>query len=101
MINMVGKTLIKNNRQDPDEIAMRLEIDKKLFHGTLTHKGIMGDMDNIAKALRLLLPKFQEITVFDKEQVSKLSDFIDRYDKFREDIKKDFDNRASPEDWSR
>ena len=89
--------LKKLTKKDFDEST---ECDIKSFFGTAISSGILDDFGSISKILKNMLPKFQDLTVFDSNQVAKLSKFIDEYEKFKSDIISDFKNRVSPEDWN-
>ena len=72
----------------------RDKITKKQF------KKIIQKMERIEDDLRLLLPLFQKLPVFNKVQVAELSAFIDAYTEFKSKIYTTFENKTEPEDWN-
>ena len=76
------------------ESKYREKLTRKQF------KKIIHQMEKIATDLGNLLPAFQKLPVFNKTQVSKLSSFIDDYDKFKSEVYTTYENKTSPEDWN-
>lgn len=93
------RNTVAKGRRFSDEIKARYERDRKLFYGGMFGKSIKKDLDSIGDLLRGLLPQIQSISVFDKEQVTKLSSFIDKYDKYKYELIKTYRDKNSPEEW--
>ena len=58
-------------------------------------------MEKIGEDMRNLLPVFQKLPIFSSSQVTRLSKFIDEYDKFKQNVYMTFDNKINPEDWNK
>lgn len=81
-------------KMKPENDKYREKITKKQF------KKIIHQMEKIGIDLGKLLPAFQKLPIFNKTQVSELSAFIDKYDKFKSEVYTTFENKTNPEDWN-
>ena len=89
----MSKTLLPERRLTEEEIRNIVESDRKLF------KSIKKDLNKTGEILRGLLPKTQKIKVFGKDEVLKISEFIDSYDDFCNEIMESYENKSNPEVW--
>lgn len=86
--------LFEKKPSDRDKVHVHKETVKQF-------KKISGRMEKIGDELRGLLPVFQKLPIFSSSQVTKLSKFIDEYDKFKQSVHMTFDNKVNPEDWNK